>query len=131
MKFFRKKNPLAPAPIADPTAVHPVTAADYLKRGYAYHSRNHHAEAEADFRQALAQEPGSVEAVFALGLVLKAQGQHDEAVEKFKETLQHIEAGDLNDPIRSTMMRRLTKGHINQLIKGDWDLAREIWKERQ
>lgn len=51
MKLFRKKKPFEQieGARADPAAVlNPTTAADFLKRGWAYHARQQYVEAEAD-----------------------------------------------------------------------------------
>ena len=100
----------------------------YMRRGWAYHSRDQEQAAEADYRRALELDSESVDANYVLGLILKAQGRADEAVEYFSKTVKLLEAGKIKDNARCEMLRRLSLGHINELKKGDWDLEREVWR---
>lgn len=102
----------------------------YMRRGWAYHSRDQEGKAEQDFRKALEIDPKSVDANYVLGLVLKAQGRVEEAIKYFDKTVELIEAGKIQDPSRSEMLRRLSLGHINELQKGDWDLEKEVWRRK-
>jgi Tfp pilus assembly protein PilF len=100
----------------------------YMRRGWAYHSRDQEEKAEQDFRKALELDDDSVDANYVLGLILKAQGRIEEATKYFEKTVKLIEAGKIENPARSEMLRRLSLGHINELNKGDWDLEKEVWR---
>ena len=100
----------------------------YLRRGWAYHARGKHQEAEQDIHQALKLDADSVDAHYFLGLVLKAQGKREEAVASFRETIGLIEAGKIEEKARKEIMHRLANGHFNQLTIGDWNLEKEIWQ---
>ncbi len=93
----------------------------------AYMRRDREEKAEMDFRRALDLDPDSIDANYVLGLVLKAQGRFEEAVEQFQKAIDLLEAGNLDDKARIEMLRRLSLGHINELKKGDWDLEKEVW----
>ena len=99
-----------------------------MRRGWAYHSRGRQQAAEADFRRALELDSESVDANYVLGLILKAQDRHQEAVEYFQKTIELLEEGKLENKARTEMLRRLSLGHINELRKGDWDLESEVWR---
>ena len=100
----------------------------YLRRGWAYHARGKHQEAEQDIHQALKLDADSVDAHYFLGLVLKAQGKREEAVASFRETIGLIEAGKIENKARNEIMHRLSNGHFNELTIGDWNLEKEIWQ---
>lgn len=108
----------------------PEDVETYMRRGWAYHSRDLEDKAEADFRRALDLDSESVDANYVLGLVLKAKGDINEAVQQFEKTVQLLEAGKLDDKSRTEMLRRLSLGHINELKSGDWDLEREVWRRK-
>jgi tetratricopeptide (TPR) repeat protein len=128
MNFFRKKPPVSVATYqADPAATTPETFEEYLKRGYAYHARKDYAPADEDFRKAISMDASSSEAYFALGLNLKAQNRKADAIRAFQQALNFMNALEEKDTVRAHMLTRLTKGHINQLEKGDWDLRKEFW----
>jgi tetratricopeptide (TPR) repeat protein len=100
----------------------------YMRRGWAFHTKGNQAEAEADFKQALALDADSVDAYYALGLTKKAQGQNEAALEYFHKAMNLIEAGKVKEGTQLEMLRRLTLGHINELTDGDWNLEDEIWR---
>lgn len=117
--------------IVDPDDMpEPEDVETYMRRGWAYHSRDLEDKAEADFRRALDLDSESVDANYVLGLVLKAKGDINEAVQQFEKTVQLLEAGKLDDKSRTEMLRRLSLGHINELKSGDWDLEREVWRRK-
>jgi tetratricopeptide (TPR) repeat protein len=101
----------------------------FMRRGWANHSRGEQAQAESDFRRALSYSQNSIDAHFALGLVLKTQGKKEDAVEIFNVTMGLIEQGAIEDNEKRVMLRRLTLGHINELTIGDWNLEDEIWHQ--
>lgn len=108
----------------------PSDLAGFMRRGWAYHARKQEDFAEADFRRALAIDPRSVDASYGLGLILKAQGRKDEAINAFRKTLELIADGAVEDRIRAEMLRRLSLGHINELSIGDWNLEEMVWHRR-
>jgi tetratricopeptide (TPR) repeat protein len=124
-KSDKKDEPekLDPAEMPEPTDL-----AGYIRRGWAYHSRGMHDEAEADFNQAIKLSPNSIDANYVLGLVYKAQGKKEQAIKSFKTVVKLIEADQLEDKIRAEMLRRLATGHVNELSVGDWNLEKEIWR---
>lgn len=128
---FRRRSKVKedPAEIAPEELSEPTDFDGFMQRGWAFHSRGNQERAESDFRRALSYSPESVDANYALGLVLKAQGMNDEAVESFNKAMSLIEAGKVNDSNRLEMMRRLTLGHINELTIGDWNLEDQIWHQ--
>lgn len=101
----------------------------FLRRGWAYHARGEQDRAESDFRRALSYSPESVDANYALGLVLKSQDQKEDAVEVFTKTMKLIKGGKIESHSKSEMMRRLTLAHINELTTGDWNLEDQIWQQ--
>jgi tetratricopeptide (TPR) repeat protein len=128
MNFFQKKSPLSVAVYkADPLETNPQNAADHIKRGYAYHARADYQKADEDFRKAIALDATSAEAYFALGLNLKTLNRTAEAIQAFQQALDYMNKLEEQDTVRAHMLSRITKGHINQLSKGDWDLRKEFW----
>lgn len=100
----------------------------FIRRGWAFHSRGQHDKAEADFLQAINIAPNSIDANYVLGLIYKAQGKKDQAVQSFQTVVKLIQADELEDKIRAEMLRRLATGHVNELSRGDWSLEEEIWQ---
>ncbi len=107
----------------------PQTSAEYQRRGYAFYARSLFPEAEDDFRKAIELDSEAVDAVYALGMALKAHGRHEESIQAFKQVLSLLNAGAVADRVRADMLRRLAIGHINFITKGDWHLEREIWQK--
>lgn len=127
-RFRKKSDHKEVSDTHDPDLIpEPVDLESSMRRGWAYHSRGKESQAEADFRKALEFAPNSVDANYALGLVLKAQGRKEEAIQAFNQTLQLLEAGSVKDPTRAEMLHRLALGHINELSLGDWNLEERIW----
>ena len=128
MNFFRKKDKVViEAPKADPTEITPENVADYIRRGYAFHAREEYAKADEDFRKAISMDAKSPEAYYGLGLNLKAQNNNEEAILAFQQALDFINTIEEQNVTRAHMLSRITKGHINQLKKGNWDLRKEFW----
>ena len=107
----------------------PQTYAEFYRLGWAQHGVGKNDQAEANLRKAVELEPASVDAHYALGLALKAQDRRREAIQEFQTVVSMIEA-DPEHNSRTTMVRRLAKGWINLIEKGDWDLEEEIWKRK-
>lgn len=99
----------------------------FMQRGWANHARGNQNQAESDFRRALSYSPESVDANYALGLVMKSQGNKEGAVDLFNKAMELIKQGKIEGHSQSEMMRRLTLGHINELTTGDWNLEGQIW----
>jgi len=106
------------------------TVDDYTRQGWALHTEGKQDAAENSFRQAISMEPKSIEGYYGLGLVLKAEDRRQDALQAFQQVISLLEDGAVSDPSRHAMLRRLSKGHINQLKEGDWNLEKEIWKKR-
>lgn len=106
----------------------PQNFSEYYREGWLLHSGGEQEQAETAVRKALALQPESVDGHYVLGLILKAQGRGREAVEAFETALALLERGLVQDATRKAMLRRLTKGHINRLKTGDWNLEKEIWQ---
>ena len=105
------------------------TYEDYYRDGWTLHSsKKDENAAEENFRQAIALNPKSVDAYYGLGLVLKAQDRHPEAILAFQKVVDLLEANTVEDRSRTQMLRRLSIGHMNHMKTGDWDLEKEIWK---
>ena len=105
------------------------TYEDYLREGWVLHaSRKNEDVAEEYFRKAAVENPSSVDALYGLGLVLKAQDRRQEALQVFQKVVELLESNAVDDRVRAGMLRRLTLGHINQIRTGDWGLEKEIWK---
>jgi len=128
--LFKRKPEKKDEPGAqDPNEMpEPNDLAGYIRRGWAFHSRGQHDQAEADFHQAIKLAPNSIDANYVLGLVYKAQGKKEQAIKSFKTVVNLIEADQLEDKIRAEMLRRLATGHVNELSVGDWNLEKEIWQ---
>ena len=56
----------------------------FMQRGWVYHSQGEQDKAEADFRRAVSYSPESVDANYAMGLVMKSQGKNQESAEGYK-----------------------------------------------
>ena len=109
----------------------PTDYEGFMRRGWAFHSSGEQEKAESDFRTAIVYSPESVDANYALGLVMKAQDKNVAAVEQFNKSMQLIERGKIKEHAQSEMMRRLTLGHINELTTGDWNLEDQIWHQAE
>ncbi len=128
--FKRRKKQAEQETILEPMEIKdPSDYESFMQRGWAFHARGEHEKAESDFRRALSYSPESVDAAYAMGLVLKSQGNTAEATEMFNKTMEMIKQGKIEDHSKSEMMRRLTLAHINELTTGDWNLEDEIWQQ--
>jgi tetratricopeptide (TPR) repeat protein len=116
-------------PPVDPAAMEqPTDTAAYLRRGYAFYGTSQYEEANEDFRRALDLDPTTVDAVYGLGMSLKALGKKEEAVAAFTKAIGLIDQGIVSDKSRARILRRLALGHINEINTGDWNLEAEIWQ---
>lgn len=109
----------------------PKTAEDYMQQAWYQHARDkEYASAEQNFRKALAMNPRLVDALYGLGLTLKALGRPQESIQEFQKVVDLVDSGVLEDATRSAIVRRLSIGHINRLRTGNWDLEKELWQRK-
>lgn len=104
-----------------------VDAKVLFKDTWATHAHGNDDEAEKLFREVLEVDPVSIEALYGLGIVLKAMGQHRRAIELFEEVVRSNDQRKWEDPVRIRMLRRLSLGQVNYLQNQDWNLEREVW----
>jgi tetratricopeptide (TPR) repeat protein len=129
---FKRKSDEEEAPALDPTVIKdPDDYDSFLQRGWAHHARGDEDKAELDIRRALSYSPESVDANYALGLVMKSQEKSEAAVEFFKKVIALIDEGKIEDPSRSGMIKRLALAQVNELTTGDWNLEAEIWRQKE
>jgi tetratricopeptide (TPR) repeat protein len=130
MKIFKRKaifkvesEQLNPEEIAEPN-----TAKEFLNRGMVFYARKQYSEAESDMLKAISLDRNYIDAHYSLGMIHKAQDKKEEATQAFQQTLKLLdqEKNEKNSTI--DMLKRLAKGHINEITLGDWDLEKEVWK---
>jgi len=102
-------------------------ASEFVSKGWEQKSSGKLDDAEASFRKAISIEPGSVEAFYGLALIYKIQDRRQESIKSFEKVIDLID-DHFEDKVRGQMLQRLSKGHINQMSGGDWNLEKEIWK---
>ena len=100
----------------------PETAPEFVERGWDHYSRKEYFRSEADFQKALDLLPDDVDTLYALGMTQHASGRLQEAVKTFEKTIQILESPSYVDSVRSHMLIRLARGHINRIQTGDWKL---------
>lgn len=128
--FSRKSSADIETQNLDPHEIkEPNDYESFLQRGWAFHARGEQEKAESDFRRAVSYSPESVDATYAMGLVMKSQGNTQEALEFFEKAMDLILQGKIEEHSKSEMMRRLTLAHINELKTGDWNLEDQIWHQ--
>ena len=128
--FSRKSSTDNQAPTSDPQEMsEPNDYDSFMQRGWAYHAHGEQEKAESDFRRAVSYSPESVDANYALGLIMKSEGNVQDAIEQFEKTMELILQGKIENHSKSEMMRRLTLAHINELKTGDWNLEDQIWHQ--
>jgi tetratricopeptide (TPR) repeat protein len=99
----------------------------------AYYARKEYSKAEIDLKQAISMDAMNVDAFYSLGMVLKAQGQKNEAVNAFGKVIEFLDKAGAGTPEKGSnpgkdILRRLALGHVNELTTGDWNLEKEIWQ---
>jgi tetratricopeptide (TPR) repeat protein len=122
------KYPITEESLPDPETMKPEKTDEYAERGYRYFSEKKYELAAKDFSHIVDMESGNIEAWYALGLTLKWEGEKTKAVDAFQHVLNLI--GNIPDSQRANVLGRLTKGHINMITTGDWNLEKEVWKSR-
>jgi tetratricopeptide (TPR) repeat protein len=133
MKLFKSSSKQTQAlelnPPIDPEAMEqPTDSAAYLRRGYAFYGVQRFSDASEDFKKAIDLDPNAVDAVYALGMSLKAAGEKAAAASAFKDAISLIDQGVVTDKSRARILRRLAFGHFNEITSGDWNLETEIWQ---
>ncbi len=73
-------------------------------RGFAHQKLGNWREAEADYRQVLANSPEDVQTTLNLGAVLRAQGRRDEAVKLYEKLLE-------KNPFQAELLNNLSVLH--------------------
>jgi tetratricopeptide (TPR) repeat protein len=128
--FNRKSREDNQTQTSDPLEIREPNDYDsFMQRGWANHAHGDQEKAESDFRRAVSYSPESVDANYALGLIMKSEGNTQDAIEQFEKTMDLILQGKIKEHSKSEMMRRLTLAHINELKTGDWNLEKEIWHQ--
>lgn len=109
--------------VATPVSVtDPKNADDYLSRGWGHYSKKEYFRAESDFRKALEYTPDNPDYLYSLALTLQASGRSVDAIQAFEKTIQNLSQVTEEERVRSLMLTRLAKGHINRIKTGDWKL---------
>ena len=127
--FTKKEISKVKSMLIDPTQiVEPSTGTEFLRRGMANYARKQFQSAEADLRKASLLDNLNIDAYYCLGMVYKAMKRKNEAVESFGQVLNLIRTGEEVDKTKNDMLRRLARGHINEITQGDWNLEKEIWQ---
>jgi cytochrome c-type biogenesis protein CcmH/NrfG len=101
---------------------------ELIAQAWKAHSKKEEDNAEELFRKAYTLDPKSVEAVYGLAMVLKAQERLKEASNLFQQVIQILDEKPARDPNRASMLKRLAMAHLNRIQTGDWNLEKEIWQ---
>lgn len=102
----------------------PESAEAHSNLGWGFYGQRQYAEAIETYRQALSLDRNLIDAHYGLGLALKESGAGQEAIPAFETVLSL--APQLENTVRGTMLQRLARGHINQIMSGDWKLDKEL-----
>ena len=94
--------------------------------GWGLYGGGQYAEAAEQFKRVLGLSRDAVDALYGLGLSYKALGNKEAAVDAFEKV--SALADQLEDKVRGTMLRRLSRGQVNEMNSGDWNLEKEIWQ---
>jgi tetratricopeptide (TPR) repeat protein len=120
--------PEAPANVLDSyraaVTANPTSAEAHSNLGWGLYGQRQYAEAADTFREALRLDRNWVDAHYGLGLALKEAGRGAEAVPAFEAVIALVP--QIENQVRATMLKRLARGHINQIKQGDWNLDREL-----
>lgn len=133
MKIFKKKEifKVESGLVHPEKYTEPTTPKEFLNRGMAFYARKQFSEAEKDMLQALTLDRNYIDAYYSLGMIHKAQDKKEEAIQAFQKTLDLLEQEGIEKDATVDMLKRLAKGHINEISQGDWDLEKEVWKRTE
>ena len=116
-------------PVIDPSALsEPGSSREFQLRAYALYTKGDYKGAVSDFDNALSLDANDVEALYGLALSYKMLGSREESTKAFQKVLDLLAGGSVKNATRAKMLERLTKGHLNFMSIGDWNLEKEIWK---
>ncbi len=124
----RKGPATAEPPQPESMMIDPKTASDYEDRGWLLYAQGEYGRAVEDLKESIRLDPDKVDAIYALGLALKAGGDGKAAIEWFKKAATAAEY--LENRARGRMIRRLAIGHIHEIETGDWNLEKETWQKK-
>lgn len=122
--LFQKKKEILSQQVPENVQMKkPETASQSYQQGWLLYAAGKYEAAIEYYQQALRENPNHVEALYALGLALKAAGDKDKAVASFEKVLSLIPT--LEDLAKATMLNRLTQGQISHIRQGNWDPIRK------
>jgi len=108
-------------------AANPKSADAHANLGWGFYGEDKWDDAVREFDEALKLESGHIEALYGLALTRKCAGAKLEAVTSFNAAIAQL--ASLEDQTRVNVLRRLAKGHINQIQSGDWKLSSVLGTE--
>jgi Tfp pilus assembly protein PilF len=118
MNLFRRKKPteiVQNKVEVDPDKLDATTMEEYLRRGLLFHARGDEEKAVADLRKVLSINPGSVDAHYNLGLILKEMGKMGEARDEFKAAVDKLAVLEEEDSVRALMIGKLARWQLKHL----------------
>lgn len=104
------------------TNADPQTALEFFERGWRFYSSQEYIRSEADFLKAIELQPEDIDANYGLGMVYQASGNEQKAVQTFEKVIALLENSPGVDSVRSSMLSRFARGHINRIQTGDWHI---------
>lgn len=114
--------------MTDSNIEEPQSAAEFQNKGWHNYGTGDLRAAEDYFRKAISLSPALIDAYYGLGLVQKAAGDRQGAVDTFQKVLDLLEHDTSIENTRQAMLHRLANAQVNMLNSGDWGLEKEIWK---
>lgn len=105
-------------------AANPKSAEAHANLGWAYYGKGQWSEAAKAFGTALSLNADQLEAHYGQALVHKATGAKLEAIAAFERA--GALAAKLEDHVRSQMLTRQIRGHINLINSGNWNLGQDV-----
>jgi cytochrome c-type biogenesis protein CcmH/NrfG len=105
-------------------AADPNNVDGFCNLGWGFYGARQYADAIQAFNDALKLDAGSVDALYGLGLSLKESGAGEDAVPVFARVMKL--APQKEQGARGRMLARLSRGHINLIRKGEWDLDEDV-----
>lgn len=91
-----------------------------LGRAWAQHRENNHAAAIAEFKTILGQSSENIDALYGLGLALRAHGQRADAISTFQSAFALVMLALQENPgeDRYEMLQRMIAQRLNELDAG-------------